>query len=77
MAEPSRSQRYFEQWQRILAKPFDELLATIVQDSEQMTAMRQCTPFAGVLTPRERWSIYDAFAAGTRDSGSGGDCERS
>jgi hypothetical protein len=28
-----------------------------------MTAMRQCSPFAGVLTPRERWAIYDDFAA--------------
>jgi hypothetical protein len=39
---------------------------------EGMTALRQSTPFAGVLSPRERWAIYDAFATGARDTGSGG-----
>lgn len=29
-----------------------------------MPAMRQNSPFAGVLTPKERWAIYDEFAAG-------------
>jgi len=23
--------------------------------------LRQCTPFAGVLSPRERWAIYARF----------------
>jgi len=40
-----------------------EVLALIVEDSERMTAMRQCSPFAGVLDPRERWAVYDEFAA--------------
>jgi hypothetical protein len=29
---------------------------------EHMTAMRQNSPFAGVLTSHERWAIYDKFA---------------
>jgi hypothetical protein len=74
MAEAGASQPYFEEWQRILANPLGDILAAMVEDSERMTAMRQCTPFAGVLTPRERWNFYDAFAAGTPDSSGGGDC---
>ena len=75
MAEPGHSQPYFEEWQRILANPFEKILTLIVEDSGRMTALRQCTPFAGVLTPRERWKLYDAFAAGTLDSSGGGDCQ--
>jgi hypothetical protein len=30
-----------------------------------MTAMRQMTPFAGVLDPAERWAIYAEFAPET------------
>lgn len=48
---------------RWTAGPLDEVLAVIVEDSERMTAMRQCSPFAGVLDARERWAIYDEFAA--------------
>lgn len=58
-----RSQAYFDAWREILSRPLDEVLAVIVEDSERMTAMRQCTPFAGVLDQRERWAIYDEFAA--------------
>ena len=31
------------------------------EDSEPMRALRQATPFAGILTPTERWAIYDEF----------------
>jgi hypothetical protein len=26
-----------------------------------MTALRQCSPFAGVLEPKERWAVYARF----------------
>jgi hypothetical protein len=26
-----------------------------------MTAMRQATPFAGILEPAERWAIFEEF----------------
>ena len=44
----SRSQPYWDAWREILKRP--------------LTAMRQATPFAGVLEPRERWAIYERFA---------------
>ena len=62
-SEPGRSGRYWEAWREILARPLPEVLELIVEDSERMTAMRQTSPFAGVLDPRERWAIYDEFAA--------------
>jgi len=45
----------------------------VQEDRETMRAMRQSSPFAGVLLPKERWEIYDAFAVGARDSRSGDD----
>jgi hypothetical protein len=60
-----RSQPYLDAWRELLKHPLEELLSLMVEDSERMTAMRQANPFAGILTPRERWDIYDRFAAGT------------
>lgn len=60
-AKGGRSQAYWDIWRGILSRPFDELLAAIEEDSPQMTELRQSSPFAGVLDPRERWHIYDAF----------------
>jgi hypothetical protein len=39
----------------------DSLALLLVEDSEHMRAMRQTGPFAGVLSPQERWAIYDDF----------------
>lgn len=64
-----RSQPYVDAWGKLLDKPIEELVALIQEDTEFMRAMRQTSPFAGVLTPRERWRIYDAFAIGAPDSG--------
>ena len=61
-ASPGRSGRYWDAWREILARPLAEVLDHIVEDSERMTAMRQTSPFAGVLDPRERWAIYEQFA---------------
>jgi len=59
--ERGRSQPYWDAWREILNRPIEEVLALIVEESERMTAMRQASPFAGILTPRERWSVYDRF----------------
>jgi hypothetical protein len=57
-----RSSPYWDRWREILKRPLEEVLALMVEDSEKMTAMRQASPFAGILTPQERWAIYDQFA---------------
>ena len=56
-----RSQPYWDAWREILSRPLPEVLSLLVEESERMTAMRQATPFAGVLEPAERWAIYERF----------------
>lgn len=68
-----RSKPYSDAWVELLAKPIGDLAALIQQDNDFMRAMRQNSPFAGILSPRERWEIYDAFAVGASDSGRGND----
>jgi hypothetical protein len=31
----------------------------LVDDDEEARSLRQATPFAGALKPRERWRIWD------------------
>jgi len=56
-----RSQPYWDEWRKILARPLPEVLDLLEEESERMTALRQATPFAGVLEPAERWAIYSRF----------------
>ena len=69
-----RSQPYCDAWMEVLARPFEEMLALIQEENESMHAMRQASPFAGVLSAKERWEIYDAFAVGTSDKRVGNHC---
>jgi hypothetical protein len=61
-ATAGRSAPYLDEWRRILDRPLEDVLHLIGQDGEPMTALRQCSPFAGVLEPKERWAVYDRFA---------------
>ena len=56
-----RSQPYWDAWRELLSRPIEILLALLVEDSEKMAALRQATPFAGILSPQERWEIYARF----------------
>ena len=55
------SRPYLAAWREILERPLPEIADLIVLDTERMRALRQNSPFAGVLTPRERWAIYGEF----------------
>jgi hypothetical protein len=55
------SRPYWDRWREILDLPLSCVPELIVEDSETMTAMRQATPFAGILEPKERWTIYERF----------------
>lgn len=54
---------YFRKWLLLLHGDRDILFAKLVEDSEEMCAMRQSSPFSGVLKPKERWEIYENFRA--------------
>ena len=60
-AGAGRSQPYLDEWRRILDLPLEEILSLMEQDGERMTALRQSSPFAGILEPAERWAIYARF----------------
>ena len=66
-----RSQPYWDAWRRLLDGGFEALLAAMVEDSPRMTELRQSSPFAGVLEPKERWAVYDAYKSGTHHQSSG------
>ncbi len=55
------SQPYWDEWRSLLNRPLEDLLTAIQEDSPRMTELRQSSPFAGVLEPKERWHIYDTF----------------
>jgi len=58
---------YFDEWARLLDAGLDAALAVATEDSEKATALRQSSPFAGVLTPEERRSFLDEWARTHRD----------
>lgn len=52
---------YIKKWQHILAGRWEDIRNILLDESEEATALRQCNPFCGILSPRERWSIYREF----------------
>lgn len=58
LSNPGPERReYVEQWLGLLNGPLPQLRAALVADTEQMRALRQCSPFAGVLTDQERQRV--------------------
>lgn len=49
--------RWAERWRALLAGPRSELLAMLTTDTQACTDLRQVTPFAGAIPPRERQQI--------------------
>lgn len=55
--------RALDEWQAILRRPWPGIAAFITDQGERATRLRQSTPFAGVLSARERERVYAAFRA--------------
>ena len=55
--------KFIAEWQDILAEPWSQVVVFITGCSEKAMRLRQSSPFAGVLSARERKQIYDAFRA--------------
>jgi hypothetical protein len=49
---------YAQAWSDVLQRPIAEVAAFLTNDGERATELRQSTPFAGALDPRERWRIW-------------------
>jgi hypothetical protein len=61
------SDYYAEAWQAILDLPPAEVIGYLTDRGEKACALRQVSPFAGVLDARERWAIWRQ-ARGTSDN---------
>lgn len=46
------------EWSELLEHPLPDILDTLVSDSENARRLRSSSPFAGILSPRERWAIH-------------------
>ena len=53
----------WREWRRALSTPVDELVEVLVDPRPHARELRHVTPFAGVLTPSERWAVYRRFRA--------------
>jgi hypothetical protein len=52
---------YITEWREILDRPWPDVAAFITSFSDEAVRLRQSSPFAGVLNPKERKQVYDAF----------------
>lgn len=61
-----RSRPALLEWRELLDGPVDEVLAFLISPEERAVRLRQSSPFAGALTPEERFAILREFQ--TRES---------
>lgn len=52
------SAHYVSAWKQLLDGSRDELLSVLERDDDAAAALRQATPFLGILDARERWRIW-------------------
>lgn len=62
---------YAEAWRGLLDGELAPLLARLTEDSEEARALRQVTPFAGVVDARTRWRVWSEVREA--EGGEGGD----
>jgi transcriptional regulator with XRE-family HTH domain len=53
----------WREWRHALSRPVDEVVEVLLDPRPAARELRHVTPFAGVLTPTERWSVYRRFRA--------------
>lgn len=51
------SQPYLEEWERLMHQGVEACLSVAVEDSQRAAALRQSSPFSGVLSNRERFAF--------------------
>ena len=53
-----RPNEYLQQWSVILQQDWSQIRLLLLSESPEATQLRQNSPFAGILTPQERWKVY-------------------
>jgi transcriptional regulator with XRE-family HTH domain len=56
------------EWDAILRRPESEVADLLLDPRPRARALRQVTPFAGILSPAERTEVYTRFAASEVES---------
>jgi len=51
----------WREWSEILDGPLSRVLSVLLSPDERGARLRQSSPFCGILSPRERWKIYESF----------------
>jgi len=59
----ANSQPYVKKWQRLVDLGMEACLAAAVEESEHAAAMRQASPFCGILSNEERWEFFLDWAS--------------
>jgi len=54
----------WKEWREILKRPLSDIRQVLVSKDEDARSLRQSSPFCGLLSPRERWRIYESFTVG-------------
>ena len=52
---------YLLRWRAILDQPKESVLKMLTGPGEEETALRQSSPFCGILSPQERWTMIRQF----------------
>lgn len=52
-----------DEWERACRGGVQALLRLCIDPSERGQQLRQTSPLTGILSPEERKSVYDAYAA--------------
>ena len=58
---PQNAQPYLDEWERLASEGMDACLSVATEDSERARALRQCSPFVGILTNRERFAFLSEW----------------
>jgi hypothetical protein len=56
-----RVQPYLLEWEALMAQGFEACIEVMLEDSERASALRQASPFAGLLSNAERFAVLKAW----------------
>lgn len=60
-ADGTMSSYYAKRWRALLSGPLEELLSVLSDPGEDAAALRQASPFVGIISARRRWEIWRAI----------------
>ncbi len=53
--------RNYTEWMQLLTLPVEEIARILTAETQEAQRLRQNSPFAGVLSPRQVWEIKSRF----------------